>query len=105
MHDRVTHQTVRFMENFSLMSQPGTFPPGEYEIEITEEQLPGLSFTAYRRVSSTIRLPGSLSAHASWQLVAIEEHELAAALKLSAVGQGPGTTPLSSEANAACTKS
>jgi hypothetical protein len=80
MNDRVTRQTVRFPNNFSLKGQSGTFPPGEYEIEITEEQLPGLSFTAYRRVSSTIRLPGSLSAHASWQIIPIDEHELAVAL-------------------------
>jgi hypothetical protein len=88
MNDRVTRQTVRFPDNFSIEGQSGTFPPGEYEVEITEEQLPGLSFTAYRRVSSTIRLPGSLSAHASWQLIAIDEHELAAALVLAGDGMG-----------------
>jgi hypothetical protein len=83
MNDRVTRQTVRFPDSFFLKGQSGTFPPGDYEIEITEEQLPGLSFTAYRRLSSTIRLPGFLAAHASWQLVAIDEHELAAALVLA----------------------
>jgi hypothetical protein len=80
MIERVTHQIATFAHQFSLAGLDGTFPPGDYDVEITEEQLPGLSFTAYRRVSTTIRLPGSLAAHPSWQLFEIEPDDLAAAL-------------------------
>lgn len=84
MTERVTHQTATFAHPFSLAGLDGSFPPGDYDVEITEEQLPGLSFTAFRRVNTTIRLPGSLAAHPSWQLFEIEPDDLAAALKRDA---------------------
>jgi hypothetical protein len=58
----------------------GTFPPGTYAIEVTDEQLNGLSFIAYRRVTTTIALPSSNTANISRQLVEIEPADLEAAL-------------------------
>lgn len=84
MTERVTHQIATFAHQFSLAGLEGTFPPGNYDVEITEEQLPGLSFTAYRRLRTTIRVPGLLAAHQSWQLVEIEPDDLAAALRRDA---------------------
>ena len=84
MTERVTRQIVKFVHRFSLKGLDGTFPPGDYDVEITEEQLSGLSFAAYRRVSTTIRMPGSIVAHPSWQLFEIEPDDLAAALKRDA---------------------
>ena len=55
-----------------------TLPLGTYEIETVEEQLNGLSFAAYRRVSTTIttRHPTTRAR----QVSEIDPVELAAAL-------------------------
>jgi len=49
-------------------------------VEVTEEQLDGLSFIAYRRLTTTIALPSSSTAHISRQLVEVEPADLEAAL-------------------------
>jgi hypothetical protein len=55
-------------------------PPGTYDVETIEEQLDGLSFVAYRRVSTTIALHGSTAATVSRQLTDIDPADLKAAL-------------------------
>ncbi len=79
MNERVTQETVTFKHPFSLDGVDGQFPPGSYLVEVTEEQLAGLSFVAYRRVSTTIFLPGMTAAYSSWQRVDIEPSDLAMA--------------------------
>ena len=76
MNERVVRQTVTLLRPFSLQGVDGTFPPGAYEVETSEEQLEGLSFVAYRRVGTSIRLPGQGASNASWQLYEIEPREL-----------------------------
>ena len=78
MNERTTRKTATFAYPFALEGVTGTFPPGSYDVETTEEQLDGLSFVAYRRVSTSIRLPGPGSANRSWQVYEIEPSELAA---------------------------
>jgi hypothetical protein len=80
MTERLSHKTVTFTHPFSLNGIEGTFPPGTYAIEVTHEQLNGLSFIAYRRVTTTIALPSSNTANISRQLVEIEPADLEAAL-------------------------
>ena len=58
--------------------------PGTYVVEIVEETIDTLSFVAYRRVSTTIVLPSPQFGYASKQVVAIEPHDLAAALERDA---------------------
>lgn len=81
MNERVRNESVTFAHPFSLGSVDGTFPPGTYAVEVTEEQLAGLSFVAYRMVSTTIMLPGPTAAYTSWQRVDIEPSDLAMAKK------------------------
>jgi len=81
MTERMEHKTVIFAHPFALKGVEGTFPPGSYDVEVTEEQLDGLSFIAYRRLTTTIALPSlSSTAHISRQLVEIEPADLEAAL-------------------------
>jgi hypothetical protein len=80
MTERLTHKSVTFAHPFSLNGVEGTFPPGTYAIEVTEEQLEGLSYVAYRRLTTTIELPGSNTALISRQLVEIQPADLEAAL-------------------------
>jgi hypothetical protein len=80
MTERMERKMVIFAHPFELRGVEGTFPPGSYAVEVTEEQLDGLSFIAHRRVSTTIVLPSSNTAHLSRQLVQIEPTDLEAAL-------------------------
>jgi hypothetical protein len=80
MTERLEHRTVVFAHSFALKGVDGTFPPGVYAVEVTHEQLDGLSCIAYRRVSTTIALPASSTANISRQLVKIDPEELEAAL-------------------------
>jgi hypothetical protein len=66
-------------------------PAGDYVIETEEELIQGLSFPAYRRVSTALhvdRIPGRPGQKESWQ---IEPEALEAALALDGVG-GAGTS-------------
>ena len=53
MTDRSTIATVTFL-NPNHLEGAGDFPAGTYSVETMEEQIPGLSFLAYRRVHTTI---------------------------------------------------
>lgn len=50
--ERSTRRTVEFAHGFHLNEED--MPPGRYEVETEEELIPGLSFTAYRRVRTTL---------------------------------------------------
>lgn len=82
MDERLTRKPVEFLHPFLLDGVDGMQPPGTYEVETVEEQLGGLSFVAYRRVSTTITLHGPTAL--SRQLTTIDPADLAAALKRDA---------------------
>ncbi len=54
MTERHKTDKVEFAHPFSLAGVAGTYPPGTYDIETTEEMIDGLSFQAFRRVSTTM---------------------------------------------------
>jgi hypothetical protein len=80
----VEHKTVIFAHPFALNGVDGTFPPGAYAVEVTEERLEGLSFNAYRRLTTTIALPALNTALVSRQLVEVDPADLEAALAIDA---------------------
>lgn len=84
MEDRITYRLVTFLHPFSLAGVEGERPAGTYAIETTEAPITGLSFLAYRRVSTTIDLPSNFSAMLSRQLVDIDPRDLEAAEKRDA---------------------
>ena len=84
MGERTTHKSVEFVHPFQLAGVDGKQPPGTYDVETIEEQLEGLSFVAYRRISTTIALLGYTTASVSKQLHTIDPAELAAALERDA---------------------
>ncbi len=89
MTERLSHQTVTFTRPFSLAGVEGRLPAGTYEVETIEELLDGLSFVAYRRVSTTIALQGPNCL--SRQLTTVEPADLAAALKRDAEAASNGS--------------
>ena len=80
MAERLTRKSVEFVRPFELGGVEGLQPAGTYDVETLEEQLDGLSFVAYRRVSTTIALRASNLATLSRQLTMIDPADLAAAL-------------------------
>ena len=77
MDERVTSRAVTFAQPFSLNGVDGELAAGSYTIETVEEPITGLSFLAYRRVSTAIVL--SANGGRSRQVVAIDSQELASA--------------------------
>jgi hypothetical protein len=89
---RTRSSTVKFDHPFRITDVDGELPPGQYEVETTEEPIDGLSFVAYRRLWTTISLPAmgaSQGAHraTSKQIVMVDPKELETAL--SNDGKGP----------------
>ena len=54
MHTRI--DTISFRSPFTLPGLDKTYPAGTYEVATDEEQL-DLSFAAFRRIETRIRLP------------------------------------------------
>jgi hypothetical protein len=57
MISRITTRTITFRHPFAMPGLEGWQPAGSYVIETEEELLQALSFPAWRRLHTTIRLP------------------------------------------------
>jgi hypothetical protein len=79
--ERITSKTVCFRYPFKIAGAEGEHPAGIYTVETTEEPIGGLSFIAYRRVSTTIVLASRSFGPAARQVVTIEPADLDAALE------------------------
>lgn len=77
MTTRTKRETLSFTVPFKLPGVEGTVPAGEYEVETEEELLEQLSFRAYHRLSTRIRIPLS---DASYQSFSVDPADLEAAL-------------------------
>jgi hypothetical protein len=80
MMNRTTSKTVTFTHPFVLDGLDGPHPAGSYAVETAEELLQALSFPAWRRLYTTIRLPGRPGASVLEQVAAIDPGALDAAL-------------------------
>ena len=63
MHERTTRKSVTFLHPFSLAGVDGKLEAGTYIVETVEELIDGLSFIAFRRVSTTIACSSIRSLH------------------------------------------
>lgn len=88
MVERTTHATVTFVFPFSLADLDEAQPAGTYRIEAVDATLDGLTFLAYRRISTTIELPAIGGAAQKRQSIAIDPQELQAAIKADAARAG-----------------
>jgi len=84
MSIRTTETTVTFRRSFTLSALEGPQPAGTYRLVTEEEQIPGLSFTAYRRTASLLHLPADPVPGGTRQVVSILPDELAEALAADA---------------------
>jgi hypothetical protein len=77
---RTTSKTVTFMHPFNLSGTDEVQPAGTYTVETDEELLEPLSFPAFRRISTLMRLPARSMGTMLTQIVETNPVELAEAL-------------------------
>ncbi len=81
---RRTTETVTFRRSFTLAALDGAQPAGTYRLVTEEEQIPELSFVAFRRVATLLHLPANPLPGGTLHVVSILPDELAEALAADA---------------------
>jgi hypothetical protein len=89
MTTRTSSRTVVFTRSFSLPGVEAVQPPGAYTVETDEELLEDLSFQAYRRTATTIRLPSPSGKTWLDQMVLVDPLDLEAAQDRDRVEPAP----------------
>jgi hypothetical protein len=89
VQERTTRRSVTFRHPFQLAGFEEPLEPGSYTVETNEERIEGLSFVAYRRISTTIETAAKGFGRAARQVVTIDPRDLEAALKLDAIQSPP----------------
>jgi hypothetical protein len=80
---RTTTRTVTFHKPFCLKGVDRLLPPADYRVVTDEELIDGLSFAAYRRVSTAIFVPAESGSAVEMLIIdpldlqAAQEHDLA----------------------------
>jgi hypothetical protein len=86
---RTTNKTVTFHRPFCLKGVDRLLPPADYRVMTDEELIEGLSFPAYRRVSTAIFVPASSGS--AIEMVTIDPLDLQAAQELDTMPDDPAT--------------
>ena len=81
MTSRTNTSTVTFRHQFNLSSLDGPQPAGTYRIVTENEEIPGLSFIAYRRTSTMLHLPALTVGAGKLQVFSVDRNELEAVLE------------------------
>ncbi len=77
---RTTETTVTFKRPFILPEFEGPQPAGTYRLVTDEAEISGLSFLAFRRIGTMLRLPSPATSGRPEQMISIDADDLAAAL-------------------------
>ena len=80
MSTRTIETTVTFTKPFTLSSVDGPQPAGTYRLETEEEQIEGVSFNAFRRMTMSLFLPANPAPGATRHVVQVDPRELSEAL-------------------------
>ena len=86
---RTTTKIVTFHRPFCLKGVDRSLPPAGYRVMTDEELIEGLSFPAYRRVSTAIFVPAPSGS--AVEMVTIDPLDLQAAQELDAMPNDPAT--------------
>jgi hypothetical protein len=78
---KATSTTISFSKPFEVFGVDGTHPPGEYGVEIEDEEIDGLSLSAWRRTATYLRLPSLSSPQRFSELVPVQQGDLDVALR------------------------
>lgn len=81
MSARTVESTVTFVNEFNLSHLDGPKPAGTYRLVIIDEEVPGLSFVAYRRTYTMLHVPALGSGRGKTQVFSVDRDELESALR------------------------
>jgi hypothetical protein len=84
---RTIRKTITFLRPFYLKGVDRLLPPRDYNVVTDEELLEGLSFSAYRRVSTTVFVPAPSGS--AIEMVTIDPQDLQAAQDQDAMPNEP----------------
>ena len=80
MNSRTTRRTVAFARPFRIAGYDDDLPAGEYQVDVDEELLEGLSFEAYRRTGTYLVVGGQAGGRGSTEMRPVDPRDLDAAL-------------------------
>ena len=75
MAERSTETTITFLHPFVLSALDQSLPAGTYRLVTEEEEIPGLSFVAFRRTATLLHLPALSATGNAHQVVSIDPVE------------------------------
>lgn len=84
MATRTSETTVTFRHPFTLPPLDGPQPAGTYRLVFDEEEVPGLSFLAFRRTATLLHLPAIAISPYPSQVLAVLPADLEAAIAADA---------------------
>ena len=84
---RTSSKTVTFRRPFRLKGVDRMLPPADYRVVTDEELIEGLSFPAYRRISTMIFVPAPSGS--AVEMATVDPLDLEAALDRDAAMQSP----------------
>lgn len=80
MKTRNREHTVTFRRPFALAGLEEVLPAGDYSVETEEELVEGISYAAYQRTATVLRLPARSGPPHLMRAMTIDPEELDAAL-------------------------
>lgn len=81
MPSRSFETSVTFVNAFTIGDAPGRCSPGTYRLVIDEDEIPGISFLAYRRVATLFQTP-AIGTPGPQQLFSVDRADVDAALDI-----------------------
>jgi hypothetical protein len=85
MTTRTHEATATFSRAFTLSEVDRPLPAGTYRVVVDEEDIPGLSFLAFRRTATMLYLPALSAPGGRSEMFLVNPDELAAALEADRV--------------------
>ncbi|HKN27458.1 MAG TPA: hypothetical protein VJY34_06045 [Roseiarcus sp.] len=81
MATRSKEITLTFSKAFALSEVDRPLPAGTYRVVVDEEDIPGLSFLAFRRTATMLHVPALSAPGGPKEVFLVNPDELAAALE------------------------
>jgi len=81
MATRSTQSTLTFRRAFRLSAIEGALPAGAYRVVVDAEEIPGLSFLAFKRTATMLHVPALETSGGPHQMFVVDAGELAAAFE------------------------
>ena len=92
MSARSTDTMATFYNSFKLPALDDAQPPGTYRVVVDEEEIPGLSFVAFRRMATMLHVPAVGVAATTARVIPVDSEQLAQAIAVDAASCQHTTT-------------